>query len=593
VWPTQIPTRRHLLKGALALAAGKLCSGVPLSAYPAAKTVSGAEGGQAFGPNALPSRADVVMSLRTRHPEGLQRLQEFHATRNEWVYTTDAGYVAEMKKTVSHVGLAVNLIKRVANDSGAAYDVDGGMIVAPWMRGPGNNTPWNSIFKSASRDAFGKSLDDSVRAGADSIQFDDPATDYELINFAGGDFSPEAIAAFKSYCQTATNSKACGELNAHGHNIADWVRQRAGNGSHVDWVEFKKQYGSEPVWREWDSFLKYSSKGFMGSVRQHLHTLPRPIPLSANVNNPLPRPDFTFLFDSTDYLISEIYNVHSAGQLKAYHACAAAWQLPLIPSFVPVSTGITQWSIALGYALGDTPLVPWDVFVPGKERYFGSVADHGHLFDFVRANAARFTDYEEFADVALIVDENTANVNSLHLAGTKCVELGASFRMVVLRPDGTVTQSQQMHFSPAVAVTVDCSPSVAKKLFPSIPTISSDDWNSNHPALKRIIRTVSLDHQRIVAVPRINPKNNSLIVHVVDAREAESTLGDEQFVDLILPPSYQGSVQQVQHALMIGPRGASASQAVSWRRDKENLIARVPLAGLTRWGIVMFDNHMT
>ena len=54
----------------------------------------------------------------------------------------------------------------------------------------------------------------------------------------------------------------------------------------------------------------------------------------------------------------------------------------------------TRRALAQSFALGGGMLVPWDVYLPTPDarRYYGSAADYGDLFAFVRAHAPADSD---------------------------------------------------------------------------------------------------------------------------------------------------------------------------------------------------------
>lgn len=528
----------------------------------------------------------VVGSLR---PDSFDQLKAFRATRSEWLYSTDASVVAELKKIVKHVGLAISPARKIPNDTGAARDMDGNIAIAPWMRIPVNNMPWNTVFKPDTRNSIMNTVKTDIGIGADSMQFDDPELEFSLLRFQGGDFSPEALSAFRSFC-LASGPAQCREFAGDNYDPRTWIRRQSG-GSQPDWREFNHQHAADPAWQLWTSFLKNSSRDFVNSVRQYLHSQARPLPLSINVNNPLPVPEKAFLFDATDYLFCEIYKLNVPRALACFHACATAWQLPFVPSIVPLSTVDTQWGIAYAYALGDHPRVPWDVYVPGKERYYGTVSDYGYLFQFVRDNAQYFDGYDEIADVAFVMEENGLTPAPVLNAAMASLDIGATFRFAVVRPDGTPRGNQPAPFPPRLTVTVNGSPDNAPALFPSVPSLTLNGFKASgtHPALKRILRTVTPDPQKIVAVPRFNRTTGTLITHVVDCGNSGAGLNG-QHMEILVPKDYWHLVTGIRSALLIRPNGDPLQPTLSIKRDAETMTIRVPLTGMLGWAIFIFRN---
>jgi hypothetical protein len=585
------------------VAAGTVNLGIPGAVYAHAEPIGTGSTNRDFYPGALPARSDVVMSTRTYRPDALDQLKAFQATRNEWLYSSDAAYVAQMKGIVRHVGLSANITTPrtgtptpntlradpfTRSATGVSRDVDGKVTIPPYMAK--NATAWNSIFYPEIRDIIMGAVTNAVAIGADSLEFDDPAMEYSVTQWAGGDFSPAALSAFQSYCQSSAGARGVRDLAAVDYDMAEWVKRRAGTMAHMDWAAFKKAHGTEPAWLVWTTFMRATTQNFLGTIRQYLHSQPRPLPLSLNVNNPAPIKDLTYLLDSTDYLISEIYHLELPRQMAAYHACAAAWQLPLVPSIVPATTADTQWGIALGYAYGDTPLVPWNTFVPDQPRYLGSVADYGYLFAFVRAHARYFDEYDEISDVALVVDENSATKDTVLNAAQACLDIGASFRLVVVRPNGVIG-NHPYAFGPQLAVGVNVPEPTVRSLFPDVPVraLSNLYGNPNDPAMSRIIRTITPDPKGIVAVPRINKREGTLLIHVVDTTKSGQAFGSNDYLEIMVPQPYRSYFAGIQHAVLLRPNGDPLKRTVSVTQDSQNMKVRVLIAGMTGWGVLVFD----
>jgi len=233
------------------------------------------------------------------------------------------------------------------------------------------------------------------------------------------------------------------------------------------------------------------------------------------------------------------------------------------------------------------------MYVPNQPRYFGTVADYGSLFSFVRANAQYFDDFEEIADVMLVVDEDSATLDTLPGAAQVCLDLGAAFRLSVLRPN-SVTGNHSAPFNPQAVVAVNCPTSNVTTLFPGVPVRALSDLQANgsDPALKRVIRTITPDPQRIVAVPRINRRSGVLLIHVVDATKSSEGFRSAQYLDIMVPKPYWPYFKGIQHALLVRPNGDPAKRPLSITQDSETMKIRAPLSGISGWGILVFDRNM-
>lgn len=180
-----------------------------------------------------PTHSDVIATSRGPHftPVGgpyntFSMMEAFHATRLDWVYTTNSSFIAEVHQHVPIITAAMNpqvLDPGGAKGTGTAgaatigrvLNIHGQQLTAPWMRawdGGKGGTAYGCInnpdyLKIAYE--FGASL---IKLGADSIQHDDPAANGEAVSWAEGD--PEHSGCYCSHCMSGFTATLNAQLNA-------------------------------------------------------------------------------------------------------------------------------------------------------------------------------------------------------------------------------------------------------------------------------------------------------------------------------------------------------------------------------------------
>lgn len=584
---TLAPTRRSLFGGALSL--------LGLIGFPngmvegRAETASSPSGEQPSVRASLPRASDVVMSVRSRRPHDLEALSAFRATRCEWTYTTDPDYVAALRSRVRHVGLAISPSHFLPGGPGGAIDIDGSDLTAPWF--VKENAPWKSLSRPEGRQFILDLLSDSLTAGADSIQFDDPSTNYVLTIFAGGDFSREALEAFADYVSSDSRRLEIvrEEFDAHGRDMGKWVEAKNGGSRQVVWPKFKKKYAAEPLFKLWVEFSKSVTVAFLQEVKRRAHGSGRAVPLSFNIPDPLPIPTKSFFLDIADYLVSEVTSPEHPCETFAQSACVRAWDMPFVPSLVPVSVATTRWFIALAYALGDHPLVPWDTYVPNKPRYYGTPDEYGDLFGFVLEHASFFDDFEVVTEVVVVVSEASNTKSTLYGLVKLFAAQGLNVDFCVLRTDGSTTV-RKTKVAPKLAIVASGTMAEAHALFSQSRVMALSDFLSDPRAAMPLLRVTTTLGDRVVAVPKISAKDGSLAFHVVDTRGTAETIPDG--AELVVKSSGSGRyiAATSETVTVVGPSRSEERRPVTRITNDHGVMLHIPIGGLCEWGIV-FTAH--
>jgi len=307
-----------------------------------------------------PRYSDVCFSARSRRPVNAEDTHDtfrdakaFHATRLDWVYSSDPVWIAECKRRGYWFGGALNTILTDApgektRERGRILDRDGQRIAAPWMKSW--NGYWGCVNSPQYRETFLAHARLLIDGGVDAIQMDDPDINAAAVQWGG------------CYCEHCLK-----KADQQGRTLP----------------------------RDMAVFQADSVRAFYAFVREGIdHYAKRRIPWSSN--NYDGRGGFPY--DLFDYGIAELPH-QSAKPDELYRKFTAAARLGRQQIFTFVSTDVplTRRVIATAYACGGHIIVPYDVYNGDYPRIFGKPDEYADLYGFVRANAACLDGYEDAA----------------------------------------------------------------------------------------------------------------------------------------------------------------------------------------------------
>jgi len=328
-----------------------------------------AVGAAAFGvlaeagprPAGAPKLSDVCFSSRWRHPandedphDTFAAAAAFHATRLDWVYSSDPDWIAACHRRGYHFGGSLNskLPDAPGVDTclqGRIQNAAGELVTAPWMAG------WNAWWGCVNSPEFRKTFIDHakllVQGGAEVLHVDDPGMNLAAVDWGG------------CYCEY------CRQLAAeHGIDLAKDMRE----------------------------FQKASVHRFYGVVRREIDAYAgRHVPISSN--NYAGR--WTFPYYLFDYGMAELpESLADPKNIDQVLADARQRGKAQVFTFVSEDVDHTRRVIATTYACGGHTIVPWDVYLrstpTGSDRYFGEPEEYADLYGFVRAIADYLNDYQ-------------------------------------------------------------------------------------------------------------------------------------------------------------------------------------------------------
>jgi hypothetical protein len=358
----------------------------------------------------VPNKSDVIFSTRFKRPEAPAIIKSFGATRVEWVYSTDADFVQSIRSVAPWFGGAISSNIPLPNDEGTAKDLEGQPIVAPWMKSWG--AKWVTTTDPRTRRAIENTARRYIELGARSIQVDDPLLQYATANWAG-DFSGSTLEGFRKYLSEYSDKAALqrlGILDAKTFNYKEFLADVYSIRTKKEYEEKFRSLPTTPLWLE---YLKGSVISHFSDFRRFLNAINgKTVPLSMNVLLFGPdesRPQFG-LVPFMDYAMVES-KINDFDVLSLQAATYRALGVGHVPSILPAGKSENRTAIAMLYALGTQPLVPWDIYIDNgpdqkPSRFFGSPKDYADLYRFVRNNAEYLDNFEELAVVGIVVPVN-------------------------------------------------------------------------------------------------------------------------------------------------------------------------------------------
>lgn len=308
-------------------------------------------------PVGAPKYSDVCFSSRWERPrdakdslETFSAARSFHATWLNWVYTTNPGFIRKADSLGYKVQVALSpTLPDYGNTTysqGRMINKTGELVTAPWMKTW--NHWWGCVNHPDFQAAYLAYLKSALEAGAHSIQVDDAAMGYLLV---------------RNQWEDVCHCRYCLEKARLENVPTAAIQERAVREFHEQmFAEADKLAGKH---------VPFSSNNFDGDWK-------------------------LFPANSFDFGTAELPE-RRANPEYIYAALREARKLgkAQVFTFAMQRDWMTQKMIAATYASGGNPLVPWDVWREGKERYFGKPADFAPLYGFVRANAQYLDGYED------------------------------------------------------------------------------------------------------------------------------------------------------------------------------------------------------
>lgn len=356
--------------------------------------------------------SDVCFTSRSKHTNSVETFQAFRANRLLWTYAAEGRFAAAFRAAGAETfQCAINSLPGTTETAAHALDFDGAPMVAPWMRAfsPKHPVYWacnnRPRFLEISLDRTKKALD----AGADMIQFDDWSLVVSASGWGGACFCENCMALFGDDIRRHASKEQLADFGVPAtgpFNYKNYLQTTHCITNAVAYAAKKRTLPTTPLF---ESFQRRSVRQFFTTLKRRIDAIAgRHVPLSINTNLSNPSQQRQFIADISDFVQGETLRF-PLDQLSL--AAKAADSLNRWHVFVTQSLDVpgARAGIASIYALGQLPMVPWDMYMGSDEkkiqpRGWGTTEQYADLFHFVRDNAALFDNFDSVATAAIIVD---------------------------------------------------------------------------------------------------------------------------------------------------------------------------------------------
>jgi len=359
----------------------------------------------------VPTPGDVCFTSRSVHsapvgdPNTVPKLTTdeaaaaFHATRLDWVYTTDAAFVANASANGLPVTAAINanvpdkLTGPATYKIGRIVNLTGSPLTAPWMWGFSKTNPpyYGCVNNPEYTDGvlFPRALA-LLKMGASGLQHDDPHVNAEAVHWKhGGCYCDHCMAKFTTYASERG-------LLPHGENATtfdykQYLLERGGYGR-----------GDTTLRVGFEAFQFDSAVAYQRRLRAYLDAeMGRPVAMSCN-NGATLWDNVTSVFDfgmgelahadcTPDRLRSLLLEEPVGNVPRGKTQVVTMPKLREYPLGTPIKL-LTRKAAVLTSLLAGHMLVPWDIYMPAANmpatRFYGNVSDFVDVFAWIAARGA-------------------------------------------------------------------------------------------------------------------------------------------------------------------------------------------------------------
>lgn len=369
----------------------------------------------------VPKKGDVI--IRTLYPAEsrpgrrgtLDAARIFGANRVEWIYDVNEAFVRKANSMGIEVGATMGYnawpdVQQVTNWLGkfTSRDLWGNPVTRYNFR---KFDDWQTRYFSpdsnilAWREFYTEYLKGIYRLPVIAVMRDDAGGVAALLN-DGGSFTGDSVHMFQRYLKEKVSPETRRQLNINDPEQFDirsfLIAEGAPKTEPADEQKKWQTWDGGPVMRLYAKAQREAVADFYRDVRSRVEAESgRRIPWSCNHTGqwgPIER--------NFDYALGEFYT-HQMQIETLAEIARRAEQIGKVQCLQGVLDG--RWEkrdpvelvdemrrfIATSYALGMNPMVPWDMYMPGRaKRYHARVKDMADLFRWVRDNRRYFDDQE-------------------------------------------------------------------------------------------------------------------------------------------------------------------------------------------------------
>ncbi|MHA6482907.1 OmpL47-type beta-barrel domain-containing protein [Paenibacillus sp. strain BS8-2] len=480
--------------------------------------------------NSFDSYSSVFLSSRWYREDGqdgqlgtLDMIKRFMVTDDKWTYLTNQTQISNIvRQGVSFQG---SLNTNLGTDQGRAKYFDGTSIVAPWMTW---GATWGSVHDPVYYQLALETGKQIIDAGASGIQFDDWAGGVAAGNF-GGDFCDACMVQFSEYLNANYSAQQLLDwdiTDIETFNYKTYLQTRFNISTNAEYAGIKAQ---SPLNGAFTQFHYDATVDFHQRLYSDLLDYAgRPFEYSNNA--PFIQNSSTsthFLHDLFSYGMGEsaeaaltIDNIVTNGSL------ATGLGKPHIISPLPESVDGIRHSIAAAYSNGQYVLIPWDVWLHGSTRYFGSVEEYGDIYHFIRQYPFLFDGHEVPAKAGILTRWDEVNVATLRDLSMKLFNSGVPFKDIVVNYDSPAYElkaSDLVGLEALIAYTPLSQFSASDQQLianSGVPVITVQDVNAGNWLSDKQSVSISGADKLYATVRSMDEPNDTKVIHLLNRNDA-------------------------------------------------------------------------
>ncbi len=558
----------------------------------------------------LPPSA-IPFSTRWARTNALDVMQAFHATHCLWVYGSETGFMRRVQSQGLFYQGTLNGLQgqshsttnrtNAGDPSGRHENLDGDKNTPSWMVTFGPRTFTGCCNHPAFRKLFFDDAQKLVAAGVDSLHVDDWEMNASWVRNAGVCFCDVCRSGFRDWLARRHTADELKRLGVADIATFDYREHLKANGV-PDAATYRTRYRTLPLTPDFADFQIEGMRAFYKEFRKRLDAWSpeKYIPVSVNgLLTPLRTDHVLYGIDVVDFLHGEspqTADYQTATEYVFGAKVAEAAGLTQVISPIPRSTARTRAAIATTYALGQSHLVPWDLYMGSdatgiQPRYFGTRDQYGDLYDFISGQRALLDAHTSAAEIGVLVngDEPGAYLEYCNKLAARQIPfhiiLGASrYARVPVRADDLRGLRLLVELSPAATFCPEDQ--AALNAARASGLVRFAPAGADIPALCRIMDLDLLrleGPENIYAFPRVDRERRTCAIHVVNwnlgdpgAERAETYASVT--VTLLHPERWGAVGQAVWHV------PGEPSVILTPERHAEGL--RLTLPQLTTWGVI-------
>ena len=554
--------------------------------------------------------SSIPFSTRWPRTNALDVMQSFHATHCLWVYGSETGFMRRVQGSgISYQGTLNGLqgqehstTNRAArgDTTGRHEDLDGNKNTPHWMVTFGPRIFTGCCNHPAFRKLFFDDAQHLVAAGVDSIHVDDWEMNASWVRNAGVCFCEVCRSGFRDWLasrHTAAELKKLGIDDIASFDYRDHLKTHGV----PDAATYRTRYRTLPLTPDFADFQIESMRAFFKEFRKRLDVWSpnKYIPVSVNgLLTSLHTDHVLYGVDVVDFLqgeSSQNADYQTSNEYIFGAKIAEAAGISQVISPIPRSTARTRAAIATTYALGQTHLVPWDLYMGSdatgiQPRYFGTREQYGDLYDFIHEHRDLLDSYSSAAEVGVLIngDEPGAYQTFCQQVAAHQIPfhiiLGASrYARVPVRSEDLQSLRLLVEFSPVASFCAEdqtvLQAARASGLTRFVPATAD---------MVKCCRLLELDLLRLegpdnlYAFPRVSRSAHSTAIHVVNWNLAPEGERAETYRNVTVTLLHSPRWGAIARAVWCEP----GQPPVSLSPERHADCIRLTLPQITTWGIL-------